>query len=383
MLIKNLLNLKATSARATTLLVTTDLEGDDLIALTLFAKQLLHLTKTHSQLKDTLTLIFLVGEGSNVELKKQRMLKYITLLGLDYFSTLVYSGFGSSKEFWGEGSKTFTPEEISEFAKIPTINHDQYVAQTDDLGQLEKKFLEIGFESPESTILIISLKPMTELMWLWVKGSFNAFHRKNFIGYMSFNARLLFSYNNLYRELIPKFLKEFENTYLYETFTAVGKKNNVTSNSGFDFSLLPQNVQDDLTLWNQFCYDDCVHSLEHHFYDIDSLTNQDIEFLDVDDDTKDSLKRDLKASNSIKSHISSQFVNADPAIIFWLFSETDLTGWEYKIYGSVYFSQEGYTHLRYVDRSWPAVVMLTSEDEQEEDELRDLQVEFYKETLLM
>lgn len=384
MLIKNLLN----KNKPNVILITTDLEADDIIALTLFAKQLNELSKTDTEFIKDLTLIFLVGEGEYTELKKQRMFTYLKILGLESFTTFVYSGYGSEKKFQKEGTKMFTSLEISEFAKIPTIKHNQFVPTNHDLNQLGRKFQEMNLLNSKSNLLVISLKPMTELIWLWTRKYLCGFYKKYFIGYMSFNARKLFSYNNIYRELIPNCLESFDDIYLYETFPAVGSQNNLTADK-FDFTKLPKSINDDVTLWNQNCLDDMIKSLNRYFdeVNVDLLTNNDIDNLpdgpSIRSHTRNSLKRSLKAAKSIKKDLSTQFVNADTALIFWLFTENDLSVWEYNINGELYFTEEGYTTLKCVDNSSHCFRMLTSEDKQEQDTLRDLQCKFYKDTLLL
>ena len=77
----------------------------------------------------------------------------------------------------------------------------------------------------------------------------------------------------------------------------------------------------------------------------------------------------------------SQFVNADPAIIYWLFTEDDLMTWEFNVRGYVTFTPKGYTKLKFDPRYTSKPMMLTSEDDEERKELRDLQIKFYKDSL--
>ena len=359
------------------ILITTDLRGDNIVALYLLIKHL-KIAQDNGLSFENLKFNFIVGEGTNIELKKQRLQilldkwRFRKTFNIDYH---IWDGFGSDKEYLDEGTSTFTKEEITQFSRKPTTKYNQYVPSEHSLYRLAHYLTE-----EEDNLLIISLKPMTELIWLFENGAFENCEAIYFMGYMSFNVRQLFKYTNLYRDAITNFLSFVNEVYLYETYIAIGSNNNVTS-LDINFNIFPEEVLNEIYLWNYHCYHDCLRSLSKYFSEYQNISEENIDALELSDDLKDNLKRDLKVVNSIKGYMLSQFVNADPAIIYWLFTEDDLMTWEFNVRGYVTFTPKGYTKLKFDPRYTSKPMMLTSEDDEERKELRDLQIKFYKDSL--
>jgi hypothetical protein len=264
------------------LLVMTDLETDDVIAIYLLSRRFRN-TK----------IMFLVGEGC-AYIKKLRMESYIKTLG--FTNAEVVRGYGSDRLFKYDGYDIMTKEQIDglDWASI------NWTAENKEEVK-EKVFKFIRDESP----FIISLKPPRELMEMFVNGHpryRRIFKRCVFAGYMSFNLRCLM---NDYKRKLVNFLRSFKLCYFYETHYAVGS-NNIITKDDFDFDKLPEIIKNVMYLWNKFQAEDCRKTLE----ELEGNTD------------RESIKRrhrNQKTLDQIERNDHKQLVNADGGLIVSLF----------------------------------------------------------------
>jgi hypothetical protein len=255
----------------TEIIITTDLETDDLVALQMLAK--LIPTNVH--------IIFVVGEG-NGTMKYHRMKEYIELFGFNGKCT-VYQGYDSRSDFKFDGEDVFHKITCEELRKKPRPTDNEELL----------KFIQSHKNTP-----IIMLKPPREFIEFWNKDN-SLFNETVLIGYMSFNLSVLFE--KWTKTQIISFLRSFKTVIYYETFFANGEDNCIEHNTNFPFDKLPV----------------CTHNLMH-------LWNTDI-YQKFSSKEKPTPKQ-LKIMKSIKENNNIQFVNADCGLIASLLldlSETD------------------------------------------------------------
>ena len=150
-------------------LITTDLETDDLVALQLLSK-LIPIDTNVS---------FVVGEG-NATMKYHRMKKYVELMGFhgpNNQSSTVYQGSDSWSDFTFDGEDVFSISTCKELRKHKRDNKK-------DMDEL-KQFLETN------ECMIIMLKPPREFIEYW-KSNNKLFNKVTMFAYMSFNIKCLF-----------------------------------------------------------------------------------------------------------------------------------------------------------------------------------------------
>lgn len=193
-------------SRHQTIVVATDLEPDDLVALVM----LRNMTRNHKDLK----MIFLVGEG-NSAIKEARMLEYVNLLKFcddrDVNNIKVIKGYPSDVDFSLDGEDVLTREKIAKCRKLESESNNKYGVP-----------LEVLLETANDQVLYLSLKPPRELYTLW-KVYGKTFANFTMVGYMSFNLRELFTApenlgDNI--SMVENFLKSFSKILYYETFFA-------------------------------------------------------------------------------------------------------------------------------------------------------------------
>lgn len=258
------------------LLIMTDLETDDIIAIWL-------LSKFYKRTK----IMFLVGEGC-AYIKKLRMESYIKTLGFE--NAEVVRGYDSDRLFTYDGRDIMSEEDIERLNWI--------VESKEDVNEKVYKF--IRDESP----FIISLKPPRELMDMYANGHpryRRIFNRCVLAGYMSFNLRCLM---NEHKKRLVGFLKSFKKCYFYETHYAVGS-NNIITEKDFSFDKFPKIVLGVMKWWNLFQAEDCIETLK----DLDGKT---------DDSSIKRIHRNQKTLDQIEGNNHKQFVNADCGLIIAL-----------------------------------------------------------------
>jgi hypothetical protein len=290
---------------AEALIITTDLETDDLIALYIMAKYIKDMPK-----------LIIVGEG-NSQIKYCRMLIYSYLLG--FTNTTIIKGHSSHQKFKCDGLDILSNEAITE------INNS--IDQTDPIDDI-RLFIK---RYPDQTI--ISLKPMRELLEIW-KEEPDIFANITLIGYMGFNVRSIM--NNREQDII-NFFRSFKLVIYYETFLATGSKNNIDEADDFPFDKLPNFITKLMKSWNTNMIDKCLQSIH---IKIMLITHNDVDSLDISIKNKEGLKRNIKIVKNIIESNYSQFVNADSGLIASLLVPFDKS---YCYKGSLSFSATGYS----------------------------------------
>jgi hypothetical protein len=261
---------------APAIIITTDLEPDDLVAL--------HILKDY--LPDV-PLLFLVGEG-NAYIKYMRMKVYAELLGLTNYK--IIQGESSDKDFKYDGYDVFNKEIIPYLRAQKNPEQNNY-----ELLEFIKLYKPV----------IISLKPPRELYALYLKDG-KLFNEIDIIGYMSFNIRCMLVSGDFD---VIKFFESFKTVIYYESFLATGEENSINlgasvdeTSSGFPFDKLPSYIIKLMQLWNKDISTYCQNYIK--------------DFLDKDDEqSKEKIRRNTKTINNIKETNGVQFVNADCGLI--------------------------------------------------------------------
>lgn len=321
-----------------TIIFSTDLEPDDLVALIMFRE----MTKDHKNLK----LIFLVGEGNSM-IKRDRMKKYIELIGFNkdrYHDQIeVLLGFDSDVDFHFDGRDVLTNERINELR--------QY--KFDFFDEAHLHLLIESHHVNEKPILYISLKPPREIYQIW-KQVPKIFQCVTMIGYMSFNLRVLF-HNKDEKMMIEDFLSSFKCVLYYETYfasndssTSIGLE---TKGSNILFKELPSFVIKLIKDWN-------MSTLKHY----DELLN----------DGKQLSEKQIKIKMCIEKNDSLQFVNADNGLIaFLLFDEKE----KYIVPSKITFDEK--THFTICSRDEKSHIFVVNPSEDQKDIFFEKQMQIY------
>jgi hypothetical protein len=229
--------MKKNIIKSSNVIISTDLETDDLMALWMLSKEIPYSN-----------IIFLVGEG-NALIKKIRMEYYAEILGFKNFK--VVRGYSSDKNFIYDGYDVLTKYTIlRSFYLIYyfIMNWLIKILGCEDISVKEiKKFII------DKTPLIISLKPPRELIDIYITNP-DIFNECILYGYMSFNLRCLMKKNS--KTLIVNFLESFKECYYYETYHAIGS-NNIIGNNDIDMEKLPKVVYEVMMYWNKGLLKSC------------------------------------------------------------------------------------------------------------------------------
>jgi hypothetical protein len=287
------------------LVVFTDLEPDDVIFCMLLAKML---NKIQRDLEDSFggasaptiktlpkAIIFVVGHG-DVSLKHRRMEKYVELL----FSTWmqrrirVLGGSGTAMRVDGEGFDVLTTSEILSLRLEAfggnSVENQHMTHFADTLCELT------GPQGPQNELTVVSLKPMVELLDLWVKSPKlfipgNVFQVTTLFAYMGFNEReteKLVTRDRM--EMLSDLFGAFSFHFIYENRRAVNPEYFAIADVEwwpFEYHL-PDWVLRCMDIWN------------HHT--ISKACN---------DKTRVLTEKITKARNN------RQFVNADTGLLLW------------------------------------------------------------------
>jgi hypothetical protein len=271
------------------ILITTDLEPDDLIALYILAK---HIVAKNI----TAQLIFLVGEN-NAIMKYHRMCEYIKLMGFPDKSK-VLRGYDSKRKFAYDGYDVFNENKIAEINAEDSIDD-----AADTIDVLEYLQLLIANATTTNDLLIISMKPARELYNLYVFAELkaaddqrqhkmrtpNIFRNITICGYMGFNCRVLIEQNKCNNDyahvqtVVADFWNSFHKVIYYESWTTLGENNTITSDD-FSFDIFPEFIRSNIYYWNK-------HSLE--------------------------TSKNQKVLASVRANMK-QFVHADPSLILYM-----------------------------------------------------------------
>jgi hypothetical protein len=198
--------------------ITTDLEPDDILALQIFFSKA---TEIYANIKKYPIEMIVVGEGHS-GLKAARMEEYIRLykqVGLipNEVNIAVVQGRGSNKNFALEGQELFSNEKIQAIRN----NTSEDNSATDAI----KNFL-LSSDKP----LIIQLKPVRDLLPIYFTNK-ELLKKSELAGYVSWNVRSLVGKeiegNTVTKQHIEDYLNCFKVTAFYESFFATGSKNNL------------------------------------------------------------------------------------------------------------------------------------------------------------
>ncbi len=242
-------------------IVITDLEPDDLIAITMLLKSKELNLKTFNQ-----EIIFIISAWSNVEQKARFFRKFLLDCFSAYANSQIYLGESSDKKFE-------FPFEVAANENFPSY-----------------QILD------PSNSLIINLAPIRELMF-YHQNIPNVFKNCYLAIYGSFNIRSVIVEKKLEHTHICNIFYSFSGVLCYESFYAVGSNNNMTDPEilGIIKSNYPY-LEKIIKWWNQEIMDDCQNTCN----DCDSSSEK--------------YKRNIKVVDAIKKE-PYQFVNADTGLI--------------------------------------------------------------------
>ncbi len=302
-------------------IISTDLETDDLITLLLLEKYL----------SKSIPKLFLVGEGDSY-IKYMRMKIYIEIMGFQ--NATVVQGYSSDKDFSYDGEDVFNVE----FVKQLRVAGEKK-KETKCLEEI-KQFLKTN---PSLTIL--SLKPPHEFMALWKEDN-KIFNTTDLLGYMGFNIRCLMKSNE--NTTIIEFLNSFRRVVYYESFLATGNENSIKFKDDiFPFDKLPKYVTSMMNLWNldmlTYCYNNIKKYTSMTVKELIRVTQEEedqIYLLIKEKKDCERFKRNLKIIRQVTTANYQQFVNADCALIATLLVNMP-TEWMY--FGLLDFNEIGYT----------------------------------------
>lgn len=274
-------------AKHETIVIATDLEPDDLVALVMLRK----MTEKHKDLR----LIFLVGEGNSV-IKEARMLEYVKLLKFcddrPKDQIQVIRGMSSDIDFSLDGQDVLTNEIIEVFRK------------RDNVFTLDE-MMDLALKITNEQVLYISLKPPRELYSIWKIFSY-VFGKITMIGYMSFNLRALLTAKENKDDdpqMIESFLKSFSKVLYYETFIA-------SNESSIDIGMktTPQSIYAIFSPLSRF-----IINLM-----IDWNNSTLIRYESKKENGETLSEKQMRIKKSIQDNEGIQFVNADPGLIAFL-----------------------------------------------------------------
>lgn len=279
------------------ILITTDLEPDDLIALLILVKNI----------PKDIKIGFVVGEGHS-RIKYQRIARYCELMNFKNYK--VFESIGSTKDFVYDGLDIFN----SEF--VENIRENNKSLSEINLNGLKtlKEFINSGETA------IIMLKPPRELMEIWSNDN-SFFNKTKMIGYMSFNLRSLWNSKQWSQQQVVDFLNSFESVIYYETFLATGEKNSMSKSTKFPFDKLPGYIKKLISLWNKSIMKECKKDIDNPDY------------------PEANKARSRKIYDNIKAD-PDQFVNADCGLIASMLIE--LKDSDYYT-GTINFNANGYS----------------------------------------
>lgn len=289
------------------LLITTDLEPDDVIALQILFKKL----KEASFHKP---IMVIVGEG-DPSLKLFRMNMYANLFA-PQLKMEVLQGIGSDRFYSQDGQEFFTPECINSI-------RDSMPYSEKSLLEKIKQFLTFHFHHTT----IINLKPPRELIKIWLEDN-ELFDNTIFLGYMGFNLRCLLEHYE--KNCIQDFLNSFKKVMYYECSMAIGRNNNISSKDGFNFGMLPGYIEKLMQMWNQELHKECSEIVRNfQWFDPNwavKLNESGLQTYlehETNPNFRNILARNFKVMKDIKEADFVQFVNADTGLIISLFLNLD------------------------------------------------------------
>lgn len=189
-------------------------------------------------------------------------------------------------------------------------------------------------------VFIFGIKPCTELMMLMSDNEAGKiepaidFKQHTAAFYGSFNNRTLFK--TFPRERVVDMMHLCGSNFYYETFLAVGEVNNMTpDNAGKElFDHFPDTVKKAMKGWNDYIIEDCKedlradmkNALEDHerLYTLLAKSGFEESVLPagvVNDELRSNLGRSCKIIRAIMANDRNQFVNADTGLAMGLMPE--------------------------------------------------------------
>lgn len=375
----NSLLLKITDNLKKQIIIMTDLEPDDLIAIDMLYKYMLkHAVTTKYLFQDP---IFIVGEG-NSTMKVLRTQTYYNYNCID--KVIIKEGYSSSKNFNYDGHDIdlYVDENNVIKNKQNNVAIDHYKTGKNILNNEDKLKNIDDILSKHSDSVIICLKPPRELMDLYkIKNEY--FNKMTLVAYTSFNFRCLFKpiVTSASEPIVTSsdminFLNSFESTYLYETYHAIGSDNTITGND-VDFKKIPLYIQKVIKLWNLDMITDCESSIKEKINDWDFTDQHVTDYLSTNISTSDAeyVKRNYKVWKSIKDTKSEQFVNADCGLVSMLINDYDNVV-KFIHVGNVEYNDVGYSIPKITDEG--KINLIMSSNEEEKNECNVIQKQFIK-----
>ena len=328
------------------LVIMTDLEPDDVLAIDMLLNE--YPDKQYS---------FLVGEG-NAHMKYLRANEYYNS-GKYYPNKYnVYEGYASLKIFNYDGHEIGLY--VNDEGTIMTKEGEYYY--TKDL-KLPVVNLDTLKELFEKNTIILCLKPPRELMDIYKSdNSFFKDRNTTFIAYTSFNLRCLLKTGATSDEL-SNLLNSFSNTYLYETYHAIGN-DTVIENQDMDFKMFPQLFLNIMNLWNTDMIVDCEESVKSKIVNWNLSNEMVLDYLlsDAQYEDKKYVKRNYKVYKSIKDTNMEQFVNADTGLVVMLLEDHNKI-MPFISKGNIKFNQIGYSSIELCNDGKINFIMSTNDDE--------------------
>lgn len=340
--------------------VFTDLEPDDIIAITL-------LENYNKAQKNKYKFNYIVGEGDSLT-KTFRMEKLLQILNenLKKYDN-IFQGFDSDKKYESDG---FELLETNNFFKKINIDHnlekDFYKNlewyskfELDNKNKLFTSQDNLEYDSKNKSKIYmdhyktlhkeadfnICLKPPRELIKLWKNIDIDLSNKTVAI-YGSFNIRCLMKKYS--KDNIIDFLNSFKETYLYETY-------HMTDNNSFFSPLLTKEkmsgyILRNIYFWNLSIYVDCLESIQKRLPGFTQFDEIEVDCLELSETDKQYVSRNYKVLKNIQKNYF-QFVNADTGLVaLLLLPINDSKPLPIDNY-FLSFNQHGYTQLESDDKN--------------------------------
>lgn len=304
-------------------IVFTDLESDDAIALLILANS------------DIVPHAVIVGEGADPAVRLARGERIVETLWPTHDIDVLVGQCNPKKPFPGEGrAEKLLHSEVS--------STDVEGATAWCLNYLEDLLQSLG---GEPAVQFISLKPPRELFAMWRQGG-HIFENCTLHAYGSFNFRCVIDQdlrlggdNHVETDinemstadrkaLFGEFInKGFKRVNIFETYAAMGQTNTINPDKNPTFFKtwngkrrlpgfkLVEGIMED---WDTYIMKDCEESVRKHIsicYPMHGITDDDVARVPLEH--QEYVKRNLKCWRQVRENLGRQFVAADPGCIVW------------------------------------------------------------------
>jgi hypothetical protein len=317
------------------LVITTDLEPDDCVAIEMILRKLFNriiaeLAGAGTLLSPRVSILMIVGEGKVDK----------TILGSSIYST-IYSEFLSAY-FDGDTETlnnyiqfevvqgTKSVKDYPEDALTAYGTDATYVNDLDDMPAY--RYLELFMiDHPASGIL--ALKPARDL----IRTNFD-FNQTQLCIYGSFNFRCLF--DEFSHQQVEMFLNSFASVRLFESYHAIGSANTITIENNPDvFATMSDGSLKICQVWNHHIARNCAQKLETLSPKItNDIRNNDTKMAQ---ETIERAHRSFKIIQNILGSDYKQMVLADYGLVACMINPTlgEI------IQGDISFDNHGYTNI--------------------------------------